>query len=145
MVATCNALVETAIYNIKSALDEIICTPLHFIGNLNMAPSKKWICQLILLHYNLPCKSIKNSDWLKPWMTFFSTKRIWHNNFTVLKRAHSCILTKFYPKTVGSSLSVSTFFPISEFSYFVTRFLNHIFFVINFSYFVIRFYHRAIK
>ena len=38
-----------------------------------------------------------------------------------------------------SSPSVSTNFPISEFSYFVIRFLNHIFFVINFSYFVIRF------
>ena len=28
---------------------------------------------------------------------------------------------------------------IGKFSYFVIRFLNHIFFVINFSYFVIRF------
>ena len=28
---------------------------------------------------------------------------------------------------VGSSPSVSTFFPISEFSYFIIRFLNHIF------------------
>ena len=44
-----------------------------------------------------------------------------------------------------SSPSVSTFFPISGFSYFIIRFLNHIFFVINFSYFVIRFYYRAIK
>ena len=40
---------------------------------------------------------------------------------------------------VGSSPSVSTFFPISEFPYFIIRFLNYIFFVINFSYFVIRF------
>ena len=37
-----------------------------------------------------------------------------------------------------SSPSVSSFFPISEFSYYVIRFLNQIFFVINFSYFVIR-------
>ena len=44
-----------------------------------------------------------------------------------------------------SSPSVLTFFPISEFSYFVIRFLNHISFVINFSYFIIRFYYRAIK
>ena len=38
-----------------------------------------------------------------------------------------------------------TFFPISEFSYFVIRFLNHVFFVINFSYFIIRFQYRALK
>ena len=38
-----------------------------------------------------------------------------------------------------SSSSVSTFFPISEFSYFIVKFFNHIFFVINFSYFVTRF------
>ena len=37
------------------------------------------------------------------------------------------------------------FFPISEFSYFVIIFSNHILFVINFSYFIIRFYYRAIK
>ena len=87
-------------FALNELFDEPICTPLHFIGNLNMAPSKKWICQLILLHYNLPCKSIKkNPDWLKPWMTFFSTKGIWHNNFTVLKSAQRCILTKFCPMT----------------------------------------------
>ena len=34
---------------------------------------------------------------------------------------------------------------IGKFSYFVIRFLNHIFFVINFSYFVIWFYYKAIK
>ena len=43
------------------------------------------------------------------------------------------------PTIQWSSPSVSTFFPISEFSYFVIRFFNHIFFVIDFSYFVIRF------
>ena len=47
--------------------------------------------------------------------------------------------------THRSSPSVSTFFPLSEFSYFVIRFLYHIVFVINFSYFVIKFYYRAIK
>ena len=36
------------------------------------------------------------------------------------------------------------FFPISEFSYFIIRFLHHIIFVINSSYFVIRFYFRVI-
>ena len=57
-------------FALNELFDEPICTPLHFIGNLNMAPSKKWICQLILLHYNLPCKSIKkiqtdlNLGWL---------------------------------------------------------------------------------
>ena len=49
----------------------------------------------------------------------------------------------------GKKLQVQSvckyFFPISEFSYFVIRFFNHIFFVINFSCFVIRFYYRAIK
>ena len=49
------------------------------------------------------------------------------------------------PSRPRSSLSVSTNFPISEFFYFVIRFINHIFFVITFSYFVIRFYYRAIK
>ena len=63
-------------FALNKLFNEPICTPLHFIGNLNMAPSKKWICQLILLHYNLPCKSIKkNPDWLKPWMTFFFDER----------------------------------------------------------------------
>ena len=38
-----------------------------------------------------------------------------------------------------SSPSVNIFLPISDFSYFVIRFLNRIFFVINFSYFIIRF------
>ena len=37
------------------------------------------------------------------------------------------------------------FFPISEFSYFVIIFSNHILIVINFSYFIIRFYYGAIK
>ena len=36
-------------------------------------------------------------------------------------------------------LSNATFFPKGYFSYFVIRFLNQIFFVINFSYIVIRF------
>ena len=53
----------------------------------------------------------------------------------------------FFPKLalLWSNPSVSTFFPISEFSYFVIRFLNQIFFAINFSYFIIRFYYRAIN
>ena len=43
-----------------------------------MAPSKKWICQLILLHYNLPCKSIKikkiQTDLNLGWLFFFDEK-----------------------------------------------------------------------
>ena len=48
-------------------------------------------------------------------------------------------INRTYTSTLRSSPSVSIFFPISEFSYFVIRYLNHIFFVINFSYFIIRF------
>ena len=54
------------------------------------------------------------------------------------------MLRKFIAR-YWSSPSVSTFFPISEFSYFIIRFLDHVFFAINFSYFVIRFYYRVIK
>ena len=39
--------------------------------------------------------------------------------------------------TEWSSPSAITIFPISELSYFIIRFLNYLFFVINFSYFVI--------
>ena len=55
-----------------------------------------------------------------------------------------CIDYKILIQT-WSSPSVSTFFPISGFSSFVIRFLNHTFSVVNFTYFIIRFYYRAIK
>ena len=100
----------------------------------------KWGHKL-MISFRVKLQNITPKHFLYGWSkkVFSPQKWLWSNPSRIVPMLY------WVEAVQGSSPSVSTFFPISEFSFFVIRFLNHILFFINFSYFMFRFYYRAIK